>query len=195
MTARAFREAGACVRQNVFLRVSPGLEANRSPGSMSSLFVAALSWLWTSPSAAWSVAPAKPTHMQQITMERSCSRTRRRHFPNSLPPDDANSSCSPWRRVAGGARRPCSADPADAGTLQSARRTSVHAVLCGPHVGKTMDIAYAVSFASSLVEPPRHTSWCRTGGEMRSVVGPGLGPSVFMSSKKKKREERSENEE
>ena len=150
-------------------RASPGLKANRSLGSRPSLL--ACSWLWTSPSAAQSVALAKLIHMQPTMMEQSCSRharTRRRHTPNSLPLGRcklvvlAMETGGRWSKEA-------------VQTLQMLAHSKARdvppymqfsvALMWERRWTRMLAIACAVSFASSLVEPARNASWCRTDGE------------------------------
>ena len=61
------------------------------------------------------------------------------------------------------------ADDEVVGTLQSTGRSVLHAVPSGSQIGTKVDqvlaVACAVSFAASLVEPARNSSWCHTDGE------------------------------
>ena len=148
-----FREAVACVRQNVFLRdMNVNLPAQDS------------GWLWTSLCAARSAAPAKPTHRPRRSDPGAGTPGQKATFPELA-------SCGRCKLVVlateTGGRWSEEAVQTHAGTLQSARRTSV---LMWKDVGRECWPSRAVSFASSLVELARKVSWCRADGETPLVA-------------------------
>ena len=156
MTARVFREAGVCVRQNVVLRDqghecerdSPGLEANRSPGSRPSL-------LWRHSVAQRGLRRRSPPTVSRPRWSGPVAGTpgqggdtSRTRFFRTVQARHAHHGDG-WQVERGGR-----ADPADAPPYV---QFSVAGRECWP--------SRALSPSPPPWEPARNASWCRTDRE------------------------------
>ena len=170
MTARVFREAGACLRQNVFPRDmnvnvlaqdSRQIEVLAQGPCHGGIQLAVDITLRSAVSCVGEAHPHAADHDGAVLLQA-------RQDKEATHPQLASSGRCKLVALAmetGGRWSEEAVQTLQMLAHSKARDASVHAFIWERRWTRMLAIACAVSFASSLVEPPRNASWCRTDGE------------------------------